>query len=75
VRIDDAFLPDLGARKKFAASRVPRLADVALDELLSLQPSKLTKKIEGALLQLFSKIFFISVFPTVRKDVTYQASM
>ncbi|WP_198032238.1 PglZ domain-containing protein [Mesorhizobium sp. LNHC252B00] len=48
VRIDDAFLPDLAARKKFAASRVPRLADVALDELLSLQPSKLAKRIEGA---------------------------
>jgi hypothetical protein len=48
VRIDDAFLPDLAARKKFAASRVPRLADVALDELLSLQPSRLAKKIEGA---------------------------
>jgi PglZ domain len=48
VRIDDAFLPDLGARKKFSASRVPRLADVALDELLSLQPSRLAKKIEGA---------------------------
>ena len=48
VRIDDAFLPDLGARKKFAASRVSRLTDVALDELLSLRPSKLAKKIEGA---------------------------
>lgn len=48
VRIDDAFLPDLAARKKFAASRVARLADVALDELLSLQPSKLAKKIDGA---------------------------
>ena len=48
VRIDDTFLPDLAARKKFAASRVPRLADVALDELLSLQPSKLAKKVEGA---------------------------
>ena len=34
VRIDDAFLPDLAARKKFAASRVPKLVDVALDELL-----------------------------------------
>lgn len=48
VRIEDAFLPDLAARKKFAASRIPKLADLALDELLSLQPSKLTKKIEGA---------------------------
>ena len=43
AKIDDAFLPDLTARKKFAASRVPRLADIALDELLSLQPSRLAK--------------------------------
>ena len=48
AKIDDAFLPDLTARKKFAASRVPKLADIALDELLSLQPSRLAKKIEGA---------------------------
>ena len=48
ARIDDAFLPDLAARKKFAASRVAKLADIALDELLSLQPSRLAKKIEGA---------------------------
>lgn len=48
ARIDDAFLPDLIARKKFAASRIPNLADIALDELLSLQPSRLAKKIEGS---------------------------
>lgn len=48
AQIDETFLPDLAARKKFAASRVPSLADIALDELLSLQPSKLAKKIEGA---------------------------
>jgi hypothetical protein len=48
AKIDDVFLPDLAARKKFAASRVPKLADIALDELLSLQPSRLAKKIEGA---------------------------
>jgi PglZ domain-containing protein len=48
VRIDTAFLPDLAARKKFAATRVPNLADVSLDELLSLQPSRLAKKINGA---------------------------
>ena len=48
ARIDDAFLPDLAARKKFAAARVPKLVDIALDELLSLQPSRLAKKIEGA---------------------------
>jgi hypothetical protein len=48
VRIDDTFLSDLTARKKFAAARIPKLADVSLDELLSLQPSRLAKKIEGA---------------------------
>lgn len=47
-RIEDSFLPDLAARKKFAAARVPKLVDISLDELLSLQPSKLSKKIEGA---------------------------
>jgi hypothetical protein len=48
AHIDDAFLPDLAARKKFTAGRVPKLIDMTLDELLSLQPSKLSKKIEGA---------------------------
>src|SRR6185295_7188919 len=47
-QIDDAFLPELASRKKFAAARIPKLVDLALDELLSLQPSKLAKKIEGA---------------------------
>src|SRR2546426_2468191 len=48
ARIEDAFLPDLAARKKFAAARVANLTDMTLDELLSLTPSKLTKRIEGA---------------------------
>lgn len=48
ARIDDGFLPDLSARKKHAAARVPKLADLSLDELLSLQPSKLAKKLDGA---------------------------
>lgn len=48
VRIDDAFLPDLASRKKFAVGRIPLLVDLSLDELLSLQPSKLAKKLEGA---------------------------
>jgi hypothetical protein len=48
AKIEDAFLPDLASRKKFAAARVPKLVDVALDELMSLQPSKLTKKLDGA---------------------------
>ena len=48
VRIEDAFLPDRAARSKFAASRVPKLVDIGLDELLSLQPSRLDKKLDGA---------------------------
>jgi hypothetical protein len=48
ARIDDSFLPDLASRKKHAAARVPKLVDLALDELLSLQPSKLSKKLAGA---------------------------
>ncbi len=48
VLIDDVFLPGLTARKKFAASRVPNLVDISLDELLSLQPSKLANKIQDA---------------------------
>jgi hypothetical protein len=48
VRIDGSFLPDLPSRKKFAATRVPGLVDLVLDELLGLQTSRLTKKLEGA---------------------------
>ncbi|RQS53464.1 PglZ domain-containing protein [Burkholderia sp. Bp8986] len=48
ARIDDSFLPDLASRKKHSAARVPKLVDLALDELLSLQPSKLMKKLDGA---------------------------
>ncbi len=48
ARIGNSFLPDLATRKKHAAARVPKLVDLALDELLSLQPSKLSKKLDGA---------------------------
>ena len=48
AQIDETFLPDLSARKKFAAALVPKLVDLALDELLSLQPSKLARKLNGA---------------------------
>jgi hypothetical protein len=48
ARIDDSFLPDLAARRKHAAAREPKLVDLALNELLSLQPSKLAKKVESA---------------------------
>jgi hypothetical protein len=48
AQIDETFLPDLSARKKLATARVPKLVDLALDELLSLQQSKLAKKLDGA---------------------------
>jgi hypothetical protein len=46
--IEASYLPDLASRKKFAAARVPKLVDLTLDELLSLQPSKLAKKLGGS---------------------------
>ncbi len=46
--IDGVVLPDLPARKKHAASRIPKLVDIVLDELLSLPASKLAKKLDGA---------------------------
>jgi hypothetical protein len=48
ARIDDTFLPDVVARKKFASARIPGLVDLGLDELLGLQASKLAKKVDGA---------------------------
>jgi PglZ domain len=48
ARIDDVFLPDSAARKKFASAKIPTIVHLGLDELLSLQSSKLTKKIEAA---------------------------
>lgn len=48
ARVDGNFLPDLVARKKHAAARIPKLVDLTLDDLLALQPSKLKKKVEGA---------------------------
>jgi hypothetical protein len=48
VEIDETFLPDLAARKKHAAARIPKLVDLSLDELLSLQPSKLNKRLKEA---------------------------
>lgn len=48
ARIEESFLPDVAGRKRFAAGRTPMLVDMTLDELLSLQPSRLGKKLEGA---------------------------
>jgi hypothetical protein len=45
--IEDSFLPDLPARKKFMAARVPSLVDMTLDDLLSLHGSRLAKRLEG----------------------------
>jgi PglZ domain len=46
--IGDAFLPDLAARARFATARVPNLVDLSLDELLSLPPTRLAKRVESA---------------------------
>ncbi len=46
--IDETFLPGLPARKRLVAARVPNLVDLTLDEVLSLQGSRLAKKLEGA---------------------------
>jgi hypothetical protein len=48
ARIDDTFLPDLASRKRFAAARVPNLVDLTLDELLSIQSSRLSRKLDGS---------------------------
>jgi hypothetical protein len=48
ARIDGDFLPDLAARRKFAAAHIPQMLDLTLDELLGLQPSRLAKRLEGA---------------------------
>jgi len=48
AQIDDTFLPDSAARKKFASAKVPKLVHLGLDELLSFQASKLARKVEDA---------------------------
>lgn len=48
ARIDGVFLPDLPARKKFTAARVPKVVDLTLDDLLGLTSSKLARKLDGA---------------------------
>ena len=46
--VGDAFLPDLAARRKYAALMIAGQVDISLDELLGLSVAKLAKKIEGA---------------------------
>lgn len=48
--VDEVFLPDLAARRKFAQSRVPGAVDLTLDTLLSLKPSRLLERVTGATL-------------------------
>jgi hypothetical protein len=47
-RIDDTFLPDLTARRKFADARVPSLVDLTLAELLGTSTAKLQGRLAGA---------------------------
>jgi hypothetical protein len=46
--VDGVFLPDLAARQKFMKSRIPELADLTLDEVLSSNAKSLQKKIGDA---------------------------
>jgi hypothetical protein len=46
--VEGVFLPDVGARQKYAASRLPALIDMTLDDLLDIPQSRLVKRIEGA---------------------------
>ena len=48
AKVDGAFLPDLAARRRHAAGRVPQIVDLTLDDLLGLPPGKLKKKLDGA---------------------------
>jgi hypothetical protein len=48
ARIDNVVLHDLAGRKQFTAARISNLVDMTLNELLGLQPSRLTKRLEGA---------------------------
>ncbi len=47
-RIDDVFMPDLGARRKFAESRIAGLVDLTLPELLGTTTTKLEQRLAGA---------------------------
>lgn len=47
--IGGTFLPDLARRKKHTQAQLPKCVDLALDDLLSLPPTKLAKKLDGAL--------------------------
>lgn len=46
--IEGVFMPDVVARRKHFAARVPASVDMTLDDLVGLTAAKLRKKIEGA---------------------------
>ena len=46
-RIEDAFLPDLTARRKFAASRIPASVDMTLGDILTWSKTKLAAQVAG----------------------------
>jgi hypothetical protein len=48
ARIENVFLSDLTARRKFAAARIPNLADVTLGDVLSWSKTKLQAQIGNA---------------------------
>ena len=48
ARIEDVFLPDLTARRKFAAARIPNLADLTLGDVMNWSKTKLAAQIGSA---------------------------
>ena len=47
ARIGDTFLPDLQARKKHVAARLPDVVDMTLDDVLTAKPSRLAERVAG----------------------------
>lgn len=47
ARIENTFLPDLTARRKFALSRIPGLADMTLGDVLTWSKTKLAAQVAG----------------------------
>lgn len=48
AKIEESFLPDLAARRKFATARIPHLVDVTVGDVLTLSKAKLVAQVSSA---------------------------
>ena len=48
AKIEGTFLPDLAARRKFAAARIPHLVDLTVGDILALSKAKLAAQVGSA---------------------------